>query len=62
MCGIAGLWSNFCENIQLEEYIKNMASNLNHRGPDNEGFWTDQKVNFYLVGYVQQKELYIMNI
>ena len=58
MCGIAGLWSNFCENIQLEEDIKNMASNLNHRGPDNEGFWTDQKVNFYLT----HKRLSILDI
>ena len=58
MCGIAGLWSNFCENIHLEEDIKNMASNLNHRGPDNEGFWSEPKLNFYL----SHKRLSILDI
>lgn len=48
MCGISGLWSNSANQIQHEEDIRNMSNSLIHRGPDNEGFWSDPERNLYL--------------
>ena len=48
MCGITGLWSNSGNNVQQEEDIRNMSQALIHRGPDNEGFWSDPERNLYL--------------
>ncbi len=35
MCGIAGIWGD-----PSSERLKMMADSLQHRGPDDEGFWT----------------------
>src|SRR5829696_7374719 len=41
MCGIAGILS-FEGNVQ-REHLKKMTDAIKHRGPDGEGFWTNQK-------------------
>lgn len=45
MCGILGFIENHCRNnsLQLEGTIRGMASDLRHRGPDDEGIWTDEE-------------------
>lgn len=46
MCGIAGIVS-FEGNVQWE-HLKKMTDAIIHRGPDGEGFWTNQKGNIGL--------------
>ena len=50
MCGIAGLLT--LPNMPKEK-IRNIlaifASELNHRGPDDSGFWSDENLGVYLV-------------
>lgn len=41
MCGIVGFYS---EEKNKESIIKNMAERIKHRGPDGEGYYTDEKV------------------
>ena len=41
MCGIAGFSDR---NKAKNEIIKNMANNLIHRGPDDFGYYVDDKV------------------
>ena len=48
MCGIAGLWANSGTNIQRNDDIRNISSALFHRGPDDEGFWSDPSQNIFL--------------
>lgn len=47
MCGIAGfkLSNSFADPQQV---LSTMTGSLAHRGPDNEGFWSDQQSGIYL--------------
>ena len=48
MCGIAGFWAlNGNQNYYLNA-IKEMAVALNHRGPDNTGYWNDLNQSLFL--------------
>lgn len=43
MCGIAGYWAFESKApAPLEKIIQDMTQALQHRGPDDEGFWTDE--------------------
>ena len=47
MCGISGLigWMDtYDEGLST---IKKMSSSLHHRGPDDNGIWTDQKAGIF---------------
>ncbi len=48
MCGIAGLWSreSLGDPQETREHLRRMAETLRHRGPDNQGVWTDGRVGF----------------
>lgn len=41
MCGIVGFYS---EEKNKDAVIKKMADKIKHRGPDGEGFYTDEKI------------------
>ena len=42
MCGITGFISNkHLNNNSMQSIIENMTASLNHRGPDDTGFWYD---------------------
>ncbi|MDE5830374.1 MAG: asparagine synthase (glutamine-hydrolyzing) [Clostridia bacterium] len=41
MCGIVGFYS---EEKNKEETVKKMADRIKHRGPDGEGYYTDEKI------------------
>jgi len=42
MCGIAGIFSAFSQSKEsLAVTARKMAAALKHRGPDDEGCWTD---------------------
>ncbi|MCP2604922.1 asparagine synthase (glutamine-hydrolyzing), partial [Candidatus Aminicenantes bacterium AH-873-B07] len=44
MCGICGIY-NFSQNVPfLKDQIKKMCQTLIHRGPDDEGYYFDDKV------------------
>src|SRR3989338_5625812 len=43
MCGIAGIF-NLNSTLVLEEELKKMCAILNHRGPDDEGFYLKNNV------------------
>ena len=56
MCGICGI-VNFKSQKPVNSFIlKNMADVLNHRGPDDEGYWCDGPVGF------AQKRLSIIDL
>lgn len=43
MCGIAGIFSPLGDDSTRREAIgRDMAARLRHRGPDGEGFWSDE--------------------
>ena len=42
MCGIAGFWALSGNQNYFLNAIKEMALALNHRGPDDNGFWINQ--------------------
>ena len=44
MCGIAGYVSKI-NNLQT---LKNMSYELNHRGPDDSGYWYKEDTGVYL--------------
>ncbi|HYX69079.1 MAG TPA: asparagine synthase (glutamine-hydrolyzing), partial [Terriglobales bacterium] len=50
MCGIAGIWSRerASGNDELRATVQEMASRLRHRGPDDQGTWTDAEVGIAL--------------
>src|SRR6266699_6966203 len=49
MCGITGFISNrACEAGELQAQVSRMASQLVHRGPDDEGTWVDPQVGIAL--------------
>ncbi len=41
MCGIVGFYG---EEKNKEEIVKKMANRIKHRGPDGEGYYTDEKI------------------
>ena len=48
MCGIFGYWLNRpLKNSEIEKSIK-YISYLNHRGPNNLGFWYDKNKGIFL--------------
>ena len=49
MCGIAGIWSEDQVDIdRLLLELSSMTESLHHRGPDDQGQWSDQSVNLGL--------------
>jgi asparagine synthase (glutamine-hydrolysing) len=48
MCGIAGFISLTNRGAGLNESLRRMTAALTHRGPDDEGQWTDPKVGIAL--------------
>jgi asparagine synthase (glutamine-hydrolysing) len=45
MCGFSGFLgniANYSDDDSLTKLLKNMASTLRHRGPDDSGFWFDK--------------------
>ncbi len=46
MCGIAGIRSN--KHANLEKVAEHMAQQLMHRGPDDQGVWSDQDAGIAL--------------
>ena len=42
MCGICG-FTGMLEN--RDEVLKNMTEVITHRGPDSDGFYTDENIN-----------------
>lgn len=47
MCGIAGIWGN-----ATQSRLKAMADTLRHRGPDDEGYWTDTE---HTIGFAHRR-------
>ena len=46
MCGISGFnWSD-------KELIKRMISVQNHRGPDDNGYYTDKKITIGIIDWL----------
>ena len=50
MCGITGAWhlDGRQSSDALEDTVRRMADTLRHRGPDDEGVWTDPDVGLAL--------------
>ncbi|MDG1286915.1 MAG: asparagine synthase (glutamine-hydrolyzing) [Rickettsiales bacterium] len=46
MCGIAGIWSS--KAVDLEKIAGDMANRLTHRGPDDQGVWSDAQAGIAL--------------
>ena len=44
MCGVSGFFSKSCDL----DVLKNMSTELMHRGPDDTGYWLDYNHNVYL--------------
>ena len=43
MCGIVGFLTHSKKKLNLSFDIQNMMNKISHRGPDDEGFWIDEK-------------------
>lgn len=48
MCGIAGIISSKKNNLFYSNKLKKMISDINFRGPDDQGVWFDNMCNVYL--------------
>lgn len=48
MCGICGTY-NFNDSLPDANKVKSMMSVMKHRGPDNDGVWTDKKTSLGFV-------------
>src|SRR5580698_5562480 len=50
MCGIAGFWdsSGRAAKAELQQTALRMAAALQHRGPDDQGMWADEKAGLGL--------------
>ena len=44
MCGICGIYHLERERLVNEDALEAMARVMRHRGPDDEGFYTDQNL------------------
>ncbi len=51
MCGIAGIYEFKKTNVNQADYINWSLTTMKHRGPDSNGFWTNQKN--YHTGFVR---------
>ena len=58
MCGIVGFISKSLDKHKSVE-ILNKIKTINHRGPDDNGIWFDEKINLYL-GH--QSYLYLVHL
>ena len=47
MCGIAGFVNNNFSREECNKIIDEMTSAIEHRGPDNFGFWNDTKEKLF---------------
>lgn len=48
MCGIAGFWGAVVREEELVCNIRAMTDTLSHRGPDDDGIWTDEATGLAL--------------
>ena len=49
MCGIAGLWLiNSSPEPEIRETLDRMVKAIAHRGPDDSGLWTNEKIGLGL--------------
>ena len=50
MCGIAGFleWHHTRSEVEVTSILQEMTSCLRHRGPDDEGFWSDETAGIHL--------------
>ena len=48
MCGIAG-YINFRNRIENTIKIKRIINSINHRGPDNRGYWISKYKDVFLI-------------
>ena len=49
MCGIVGFISKSLDKHKSVEILNKIKKTINHRGPDDDGIWFDEKINLYLV-------------
>ena len=42
MCGIAGFWPSDRGNLGLADSARRMTGAIEHRGPDDDGVWSDE--------------------
>ena len=43
MCGLTGFLWNQKAKYSISDQLKSMTSSITHRGPDDEGFWVDER-------------------
>ena len=43
MCGLSGFWTKRNDLNDLEQTIRQMTDAISYRGPDDQGYWTDQE-------------------
>src|SRR5690606_23105873 len=49
MCGLVGFYSGRCSTKeQTMSWLRTMVGRLFHRGPDDEGFWSHEKLQISL--------------
>ncbi|HLE56147.1 MAG TPA: asparagine synthetase B, partial [Rhodothermia bacterium] len=48
MCGIAGFWSRETPSYEPTGALAAMVASLRHRGPDDEGRWSDPENRLHL--------------
>ncbi len=48
MCGIVGILSPWSGSGDLGHMVTLMADTLRHRGPDSQGYWTDDEASIAL--------------
>jgi len=48
MCGIVGFISKSLDKHKSVEILNKIKKTINHRGPDDDGIWFDEKINLYL--------------
>lgn len=48
MCGITGFWSTNIRQYEPDRVLDVMVSAIKHRGPDDEGVWTDSDCGVFL--------------
>lgn len=42
MCGLSGFWTKRTDANDLEQTIRQMTDAISYRGPDDQGYWTDE--------------------
>ena len=51
MCGFVGFYDKK-EKKDKEKIIKKMAERIVHRGPDSDGYFTNDKINYFGNGHI----------